>query len=76
MTKLPSVKGADVVKTLRRAGFEVVWIKGSHHRMVHSTEADRATTVPVHGNSDIPKGMLRDIIEQAGLTVDEFINLL
>jgi predicted RNA binding protein YcfA (HicA-like mRNA interferase family) len=44
--------------------------------MVHATETERATTVPVHGNADLSKGMLRDIIQQAGLTVDEFINLL
>jgi predicted RNA binding protein YcfA (HicA-like mRNA interferase family) len=61
---------------LRRAGFEVVRIKGSHHRMVHATEPERATTVPVHGNADLSKGMLRDIIQQAVLTVEEFINLL
>lgn len=76
MTKVPVVKGADVVKALRRAGFEVVRVKGSHHRMVHAIEPWRATTVPVHGNTDVPKGMLRDIIDQAGLTVDEFINHL
>lgn len=76
MTKLPVIKGVDVVRALRKAGFEVVRIKGSHHRMVHTEGADRATTVPVHGNTDIPRGMLRDIIKQAGLSVDEFINLL
>jgi len=32
--------------------------------------------VPVHKGKDIPRGTLRAIIEQAGLTVDEFIDLL
>ncbi len=33
--RLPSVRGDVVVRTLRRAGFEVVRIRGSHHVMEH-----------------------------------------
>jgi predicted RNA binding protein YcfA (HicA-like mRNA interferase family) len=36
----------------------------------------RQTTVPVHGAKDLPRGTLRDIIEQAGLTVAEFLDLV
>ena len=50
--------------------------KGSHHRLVHVADPTRQTTVSVHKGRDIPRGTLRDIIEQAGLTVDEFIALL
>jgi predicted RNA binding protein YcfA (HicA-like mRNA interferase family) len=54
----------------------VIRTAGSHHRMVHRDGPSRQTTVPVHGNRDLPRGTLRDIIEQAGLTVEEFVNLL
>jgi predicted RNA binding protein YcfA (HicA-like mRNA interferase family) len=43
---------------------------------VHDTDPLRQTAVPVHKGKDIPRGTLRAIIEQAGLTVDEFIDLL
>jgi predicted RNA binding protein YcfA (HicA-like mRNA interferase family) len=36
----------------------------------------RTVIVPVHGNRDIPPGTLRSILTQAGLPVDEFIDLL
>jgi predicted RNA binding protein YcfA (HicA-like mRNA interferase family) len=32
--------------------------------------------VSVHGNRDLPRGTLRDIIEQADLTVEDFVDLL
>jgi len=75
VTRIPSVKPKDVVRALQRAGFAVVRISGSHHRMVHQDDASRQTTVPMH-SKDLPRGTLRDIIDQAGLTVDEFLKLL
>lgn len=44
--------------------------------MVHRDDLNRQTTVPFHAAKDLPKGTLRDIIEQAGLTVDEFLKHL
>jgi predicted RNA binding protein YcfA (HicA-like mRNA interferase family) len=42
----------------------------------HPDDAKRRTIVSDHRGQDIPRGTLRAIIEQAGLTVDEFIDLL
>jgi predicted RNA binding protein YcfA (HicA-like mRNA interferase family) len=74
--RLPSLRAADVLRALRRAGFSIVRTSGSHHRLVHDTDPTRMTTVPVHGGRDIPRGTLHDIIKQAGLTIDEFLDLL
>ena len=74
--RLPSLTGRDVVRALQKAGFSIVRTSGSHHRLVHSTDPTRQTTVPVHKGKDIPRGTVRDIIDQAGLTVGEFIDLL
>jgi predicted RNA binding protein YcfA (HicA-like mRNA interferase family) len=76
MMRLPAAKPRDVIRALERAGFVVIRTSGSHHRMVHRDDPSRQTTVPVHGNRDLPRGTLRDIIEQAGLTVDEFVGLI
>ena len=74
--RLPSLKARDVIRALENAGFSIVRTTGSHYRLVHDTDPARQTTVPVHKGTDIPRGTLRAIIRQAGLTVDEFIDLL
>jgi predicted RNA binding protein YcfA (HicA-like mRNA interferase family) len=74
MSKLPVVRGADVVSALKRAGFVVVRVTGSHHVMNHPD--GRRTVVPVHAGQDIKRGLMRKIIDDAGLTVSEFIALL
>ena len=74
--RLPSVKARDVIRALQNAGFSIVRTSGSHSRLVHDTDPIRQTTVPVHKGRDISRGTLRAIIDQAGLTVEEFIDLL
>ena len=58
------------------AGFVVVRIKRSHHIMSHPGDPIRRTVVPVHAGQDIKRGLLRKIIDDAGMAVDEFIGLL
>ena len=52
-------------------GFELVRVRGSHHRMKHPD--GRMTTIPVHGNKDLPKGLMRKIIqEDLKMSIDDF----
>jgi predicted RNA binding protein YcfA (HicA-like mRNA interferase family) len=74
MSKLPTLKGTEVVRALERCGFAISRIKGSHHIMEHSD--GRRTVVPVHAGKDIKRGLLRKIIDDAGMTLSEFIALL
>jgi predicted RNA binding protein YcfA (HicA-like mRNA interferase family) len=76
MTRLPTAKPMEVIRALEKAGFIVVRIRGSHHILVHSEDRSRTTNVPGHGSHDLPRGTLRAIIRQAGLTVEEFVELL
>lgn len=76
MSILPSLKAVDVIRALERGGFVVVRTSGSHHRLVHRTDASRATTVPMHKGRDLPKPFVRSIIKQAGLSLEEFLDLL
>jgi predicted RNA binding protein YcfA (HicA-like mRNA interferase family) len=75
VTRLPRASGKAVVQALRRGGFALSHVRGSHHYMKKSGVA-ALVVVPVHGNRDLPKGTLRAILNQAGLTVDDFITLL
>ena len=50
-------------------------IKGSHHHLRHPSRPGARPVVPLH-RGDLPAGTLRAIIKQAGLSVDEFLDLL
>jgi len=74
MPKLPVIKGRELVKFLEPMGFRVTRTKGSHVRL--RSEDGRATTVPVHGNKEMPKGLLRKIIrEDLEISLEEFLKL-
>ena len=70
--RLPSLRAVQVMRALERAGFVQVRSKGSHRVFQHPDDPARRAIVSDH----IPRGTLRSIIDQAGLTVDEFIGLL
>lgn len=72
--RLPSVKPREVVKVLRRIGFEEHRQTGSHLIMVHRGEK-RVVPVPMHAR-EMKRGLLVSIIKQSGLTQKEFIDLL
>lgn len=76
MTPLPSVNPDAVIRALERAGFEITRQRGSHVQM-RRNEPSPARTVPVPtGKKPLPRGTLRSILRQAGLSVDAFIELL
>lgn len=74
MSKLPVVSGAEVVKALAKIGYQFDHQRGSHIVLRQFTEPYRRVTVPNH--KEIAKGTLRKIIREAGLTIEEFSNLL
>ena len=74
MPKLPVVSGKEVVKALAKAGYRVDHQSGSHIILRHEEAPHRRLSVPNH--KEIAKGTLRAIINDAGLTVDEFVELL
>jgi predicted RNA binding protein YcfA (HicA-like mRNA interferase family) len=73
MTKLPRISGRECVRALERVGFSVIRQKGSHIIM---RRADPFAQVTVPDHRELHTGTLRDIIRDAGLTVDEFMDLL
>jgi len=58
------VTGRELIKLLRKHGWQLDRITGSHHIM---KKQDKTVTVPVHRNKDIPKGTLNRILKEAGL---------
>jgi predicted RNA binding protein YcfA (HicA-like mRNA interferase family) len=60
MPRLPRLRGKELIACLRRAGFEVIRIKGSHHFLRHPD--GRCTVVPVHVGENIGPGLLTKIL--------------
>jgi len=70
--KIPrDVTGTEAVKALRRLGFESLLQTGSHHIM---RGAEKTVVVPQH--KPIKPGTLRGLLDQAGVSLDEFIAAL
>jgi predicted RNA binding protein YcfA (HicA-like mRNA interferase family) len=65
--------GKDIVKALRRKGFVVDHLRGSHIFM-HNLEKNISVVVPFH--KEIKKGTLGNIIKKVGITIDELKNLV
>lgn len=63
-----------MVSALRRAGFEIIRIKGSHYFMRHAD--GRSTVVPVHRAETIGPGLAVQILRDCDMTVEELIDLL
>jgi len=74
MTSLPALKPKAVISALRRNGFEVVRVRGSHYQLLNRS-SNRRVTVPFH-NRDLSKATLLSIIQQSGLSLDDFLKLL
>ena len=74
MKNLPSLGAKEVIRILKKFGFEESRQKGSHLIMVNRT-AKRRTVIPVHAGKDIKKPLLRKIIEEdAGISIEEFLD--
>lgn len=73
MAKLPVVSGREAVQAFRRAGWILVRWRGSH--MMLTKEGEEATlSIPDH--LELGHGLLRALIRDARLTVDQFVKLL
>ncbi len=75
MTRLPALGYLEIIRALRKRGFLVVRQRGGHVRLQRETaEGPIKLTVPAH--KPVKRGTLRRIIKDAGLTVEQFIELL
>lgn len=72
-SKYPSLKSSEVVKKLMKFGFVFKSQRGSHAKYVKA-EAEfptRIAIVPMHDT--VSKGTLKKILQQAGLSLEEFL---
>jgi len=73
MPKLPRISGQEAVRAFQRAGWELARQRGSHAVLVKA-HSIYTLSIPLH--PALGPGLLRGLIRKAGLTVEEFIELL
>ncbi len=73
MSKLPAISGRECVKVLVKKGFRFRRQVGSHI-VLRRDDPFAQLVVPDH--KELDRGTLRAIIRQAGMSVDEFLELL
>jgi predicted RNA binding protein YcfA (HicA-like mRNA interferase family) len=71
LSKLPLLSWREVIKALNKIGFVVARQRGSHIILVKD---ERVIPVPRH--NQIKRGLLLEIIAEAGMTKEEFLKLL
>jgi predicted RNA binding protein YcfA (HicA-like mRNA interferase family) len=72
MTPLPVCSGSDAVRAFQKIGYDVDHQTGSHMILRHPS--GRRLTVPNH--RELAKGTLRALIREAGVTKEQFAELL
>jgi predicted RNA binding protein YcfA (HicA-like mRNA interferase family) len=72
--KLPVLTSKELARALERAGF-VRWRQKGSHLSLYRERDRRALTIPMHFAKTVPKGTLHAILKQAGLSVEELIQL-
>ena len=76
MKKLPFLTAKQVIRTLKRFGFQEDRQKGSHLVLMNSL-TKRRTVIPIHPGKTIKKPLLKTIIENdVGISVEEFLKFL
>ncbi|HDH57576.1 MAG TPA: type II toxin-antitoxin system HicA family toxin [Bacteroidetes bacterium] len=73
MNMLPNISGKKCLKVLEKKGYYLKRQHGSH-MILRRDNPFSQIVVPDH--KELDRGTLRAIIRQAGLSLDEFINLL
>ncbi|MBD3388382.1 MAG: addiction module toxin, HicA family [Candidatus Altiarchaeales archaeon] len=71
-SKLPIVSGKQAVKAFNKLGYAVIRRRSSHIRLEH--ESKKKITIPDH--KTLGKGILRKLIRDAEITIEEFNKLL
>lgn len=75
MPKLPVISGKNLLRLLKKNDFIVVRQKGSHVFVADQTE-NFTTIIPIHGNEDLGKGLLKSILNDLNITIEGLEEML
>ncbi len=71
--KLVPVSGKEMCRIVEKLGFQKIHQAGSHVRYLHPD--GRKTTIPVHANEELGKGLLLEILKQIKISREDYERL-
>jgi predicted RNA binding protein YcfA (HicA-like mRNA interferase family) len=74
MGQLSGFRYRDIVQRLKLFGFSFLRQAAGSHEIWYNKLTGRYTTIPNY-TGDMPQGTLRAILKQAGISVEDFINM-
>ncbi|MBI2871628.1 MAG: type II toxin-antitoxin system HicA family toxin [Chloroflexi bacterium] len=74
MSRLPTLSAQELIRALRKAGFQVSRQRGSHVMLRHAD--GRRTAVPVHRGEDLGRGIMSAILSETGISRRQLVELL
>jgi len=72
--KLPRVTASDVIRVLEKAGFSFSRQSGSHK--IYKNKVGKRVTVPYHSGKVLHPKVIKSILRDANLTIEEFAALM
>ena len=72
--KLPRITAAEAIRALEKAGFSLARQSGSHK--IYKNSEGKRVTLPFHSGKILHPKVLKSILADAGLTVEQFAELL
>jgi predicted RNA binding protein YcfA (HicA-like mRNA interferase family) len=73
-SKYPLLSAREIIRALGEVGFEEVSQRGSHRKLKNDSVPARTVIIPMH--DEVALGTLRSILEQAGVDLEMFLDLL
>ncbi|MEO8458870.1 MAG: type II toxin-antitoxin system HicA family toxin [Chloroflexota bacterium] len=74
--KLPHLRADAILRAFKRARWYEHHQRGSHVYLRHPDKPGRQISIPMHRGRDVLPGTLASILDQAGISVEDFIELL
>ena len=75
MPRIPIISGEKLIKVLKKNGFILNRISGSHRILIHPIK-QISISVPVHKGKTLGRGITLAIIKDAEITIEDFLKLL
>jgi predicted RNA binding protein YcfA (HicA-like mRNA interferase family) len=70
--RMPQVTANELVRFLKKKGFQEDRQKGSHLTLRHP-DKKVSVTIPVHTGCDLGRGLVRRILADCGLSVEDYM---
>lgn len=75
MSGIPVISGKKLLRILTKNGYIALRKKGSHV-FLENSDGTHGTVIPVHGNEDLGKGLLKSILNDLDISVDDLKEML